>query len=92
MTPDIILSGHALQQMFHRGISVAQVQQAIDQGEVIKDYVDDKPYPSQLILLNVGPKPLHVVVAKSDTSNQWILITAYYPDKRLWHNDYRTRR
>jgi len=49
-TMDLIFSFHALQQMFKRNISVEQVKYAILNGEEIRSYPDDKPYPSKLLL------------------------------------------
>jgi len=39
----IILSGHAIRQMFNRGLKQEDVLDVIRQGEVILDYPDDTP-------------------------------------------------
>jgi len=41
--------------------------------------------------LSVTNKPLHVVFAKNDEDNEIIIITAYYPDKEKWSDDYKIR-
>lgn len=61
---EIRISGHALQRMFERGIIPAHVMDALSAGEVIKEYEDDKPYPSYLILNFIQGKPIHAVVSK----------------------------
>jgi hypothetical protein len=60
--------------------------------EVIEKYIDDKPYPSFLVLGYENEdklKPIHVVFAKND--EEIIIITAYRPDKKKWSNDYKQR-
>ncbi|WP_293653943.1 DUF4258 domain-containing protein, partial [Thiolapillus sp.] len=39
-------SGHAVSRMFERGIRKEDVVQAVNDGEVIQRYPDDRPYPS----------------------------------------------
>ena len=39
---------HAVQRMARRKISVSDVSQVIQSGEVIEDYPEDTPYPSRL--------------------------------------------
>jgi len=70
------------------GIKVA----CIVNGEIIEKYMDDKPYPSFLVLDYENEeisKPLHVVFAKNN--EEIIIITAYRPDKKKWSNDYKQR-
>jgi len=55
-----------------------------------KECFDDKPYPSFLVFSS-NSRPLHVVFAKNDEENEIIIITAYYPDKAKWSDDYKTR-
>lgn len=75
---------HAIQRMFERDITVETVKKVIFSGKVIKDYSDDKPYPSQLILGFDGNSPLHVVVAINDAEKELIVITVYSPQTELW--------
>ena len=59
-------------------------------GEIIKQYEDDKPFPSCLLLgMSVNDRYLHVVA--SDTINLHI-ITAYYPNVDEWEPDFKTRK
>jgi hypothetical protein len=88
----IIFSGHAIRQMFHREISKNDVIEVIDNGQTIVDYSDDKPYPSCLMLGYVNNKPIHVVFAIDQENETGIVITAYIPDIRLWTEDFKSRR
>ena len=88
----IIFSQHAIQQMFKRNISVEQVKLTIIQGEEIKLYPDDKPYPSKLLLFIENDVPLHVVTAENVHNNEIIIITAYIPEPDIWTEDFKTKR
>jgi hypothetical protein len=41
----LTFTGHALRQMFARGIMAEEVRAAITSGETIADYPDDQPWP-----------------------------------------------
>lgn len=88
---NITFSGHALRRLFERGIAPECVRHAIEAGEIIADYPDDRPHPSMLLLGFVDGMPLHVVTA-CDPAGACIIITAYRPDPLLWSADFRTRR
>lgn len=81
---------HAIERMFQRNISDSMVEDVIEHGKIIEQYVDDKPYPSCLALGFFDTLPLHVVYAKND--EEYIVITAYIPDSIKWLNDFETRR
>ena len=87
----IHFSGHATVQMFKRIIEVDHVEHVLQTGKVIKQYPDDKPYPSFLILGYIGKRPIHVVVSTDKKGNCYI-ITAYEPDRKLWENDFETKK
>lgn len=88
----ILFSGHAVRQMFSRGILKADVLAVIESGTVILEYPDDTPYPSRLILGFVNNVPLHVVFAVDSKQHIGIVITAYIPDPRLWSENFKLRR
>lgn len=77
--------------MFERGVSETDVRTILEDGEVIRDYPDDRPYPSRLILGWRGAHPLHVVAAEA-TAGEWIVITVYEPTIDIWHTDFKTKR
>ena len=81
---------HALQRMFERDIFEQDVEDVILRGEIIEEYLDDKLYPS-FLALGFFQKPLHVVYAINKEEDQMIIITAYYPDKAKWGDDYKKR-
>ena len=68
-----------------------EVYEAIQNGEIIEEYSDDRPYPSVLIYgkSNNG-KTLHVVCAYSDEDDLTIIVTVYRPNPDLW-DEYRRR-
>ncbi len=87
----ITIGEHAFRRMFEREISPEDVLNSIRGGEVIKEYPDDKPYPSYLILSFVKNKPVHVVVAKNDMRNICFVITVYEPDPNTWSKDFKIK-
>ena len=88
----IIFSGHAIRQMFNRGLKQRDVHDVIRQGEVIINYPDDTPYPSCLILGFVRGGPVHVVFAFDEQQKTGIVVTAYVPDAKIWTDNFKTRR
>lgn len=78
--------------MFLRGISTAMIRQAVAEGEVIRTYPDDRPFPSVLVLAHIRAVSLHVVVASESTTGRCHIITVYWPDPMLWDDDFRERK
>ncbi len=77
--------------MYERQIVVDNIINGIETGEIIKQYEDDKPYPSCLILgFSVNSKYIHIVVSY-DTDFIY-LITSYFPNPDIWENDFRRRK
>jgi len=83
---------HAVQRMAERGITVDDVREVVLNGEVIRDYPDDTPYPSRLILGWRGDRPLHVVAADNHEAQETIIITVYQPDPDQWERDFRSKK
>ena len=88
----IKFSGHAINQMFKRRISKQDVRFVIDNGETIKEYTDDKPFPSKLILGFTNKRALHVVLANDLEQETCYVITAYFPDAGLWDKDFKSKK
>ena len=84
---NLYFSGHATIQMFKRGIQVVDIELVLKSGKIIKEYPEDKPYPSFLILAIVNKRPLHVVASVDFVGNCFV-ITAYEPDKKLWDKNF----
>lgn len=88
---NIILTEHARNRLIEWNIKMQDVIKCIETGEIIKQYEDDKPFPSCLILgMSINNKYLHVVVSMND--NYIHLITAYFPNLEQWEPDFKTRR
>jgi len=87
----IAVTEHARCRLTERGITIDNIIQCIDSGEIIKQYEDDKPFPSCLILgTTAEKKQIHVVVS---SDSEWIyLITAYHPDTEVWESDFKTKK
>ena len=91
-TPEqIAVTKHAKERLLERNITIADIVNGIATGEIIKQYEDDKPLPSCLILGNsVKNRYIHIVV--SHDVEYIYLITAYFPDLEKWENGFRTRK
>ena len=74
-----------------RMITVAEVRQVIQYGELIEDYPDD-PRGHSCLLLGYGEyrRPIHVVCAPK--VGYLAMITAYLPYEEEWEDDFRIRR
>lgn len=83
---------HAIQRMFERGISEADVHRVLSRGEEIASYSDDKPYPSRLLLGWRGSKPVHVVSAYNAEDDEQVVITVYEPSPALWEPGFKRRK
>ena len=89
---DIKFRAHAIQRMFERSVSEKDIHQSICEGEIIKEYPQDNPYPSKLILAWIDDRPLHVVVADDQEDGVKIVVTVYEPDPEIWTSDFKRRK
>jgi hypothetical protein len=78
--------------MFERGITIADVREVLDNGEVIENYASDFPYPSRLVLGWRGTRPIHIVAADNQRAGETIIITVYEPDPQQWDADFKRRK
>ena len=83
---------HALERIFQRGVKREDVFGVLQEGEIIEEYFDDKPWPSALFLGWVDGQPLHVVAAYSREFQKVAIVTVYEPSLEYFENDFRTRR
>lgn len=83
---------HVLQKLAERGVAQSAVLEVLRSGERIRDYVEDRPFPSALFLGYVEGAPLHVVAACDETNRRVFIITAYEPSLDVFEPDYRTKR
>ena len=89
---NVIYRVHAVRRMFERGISEADVDKVLSEGEEIAAYPEDTPYPSRLLLGWRNDRPLHVLVAYNARDDGQIIITVYEPDPALWDDGFKRRR
>ncbi len=88
----IRFSGHAIRRMFERSLSAEVIRKVVEQGEAIKDYPDDTPYPSTLLLGFHGEIPIHVVVARNPETDDCYIVTTYVPSEERWKSGFRERK
>ncbi len=88
----LVFRAHAIQRMFERRVSQADVRAVLDIGEAIERYPEDMPYPSRLVLGWIGSRPIHVVAADNVGAQETIVITVYEPDPEHWEPGFRRRR
>jgi len=77
--------------MFERNIEPGTVIDIVRNGEIIKEYADDKPYPNYLILKFAKGKPVHVVVARNAENCFCFVVTVYEPNPLFWSADFKNK-
>ena len=91
LTDRVFVTEHAAERYRQRGISSRDVRAAVETGEIIEDYPNDFPFPSCLVLgKDENGKYLHVCMSDEGTASR--IITAYYPDKDRWGEDFKSRK
>jgi len=83
---------HAIQRMYERGISTADVRAVLEGGKTIESYPEDASSPGRLVLGWRGEHPLHVVVADLSTADEAVIVTAYEPDTEQWESGFERRK
>jgi Domain of unknown function (DUF4258) len=83
---------HTLQRMAERDVLQADVIEVILQGELIKRYDADKPFPSALFFKTVNQRPLHVVVAINKAEAFAFIVTVYEPSLEIFEPDFKTKK
>lgn len=75
-----------------REIYEHEVYEAIEAGEIIQQYPEDKPYASCLVLGKTKEgRPLHIVCAPIVDEEKLVIITVYQPDPAKWNSNFRRR-
>jgi hypothetical protein len=84
-------SKHAVDQTILRNISVQEIRDVINNGEIIEDYPDDKYGPSCLIfgVTQIG-RPIHIQCSYPSRPIVKV-VTVYEPNPDRWI-DYQVRR
>ena len=66
-------------------INDAELGQAIENGRIIEEYPNDKPYPSYLVFgKTLEQWPIHAVCAWNRDEESAIVVTVYEPDPARW--------
>jgi hypothetical protein len=86
---EVIFSRHALRRMFQRSVTIADVPNVIESGEVVEDYPDDEPWPEVVLLGVVNRVALHVVVGRDPRTGRCVTITVCRPDLDRWDEQFR---
>ena len=82
---------YVLKRMIERGITVAEVRDVLENGELIEEYKADSP-PRYLMLGWSGKRPIHVVGEDDPITDETTVVTAYEPDIKRWKAGFRERR
>ncbi len=88
----LLYSDHALRAMVTRFIRTKEVEEVVKNGEIIKFYASDKPYPSYLLLKFVNGRPIHFVIAQKSEDGKCIVITCYEPTYEIWEMGFKQKR
>ena len=86
----IVMTQHSRKRFMERGIKINDVCNVIESGTVIKEYPEDIPFPSCLILGKSNEKNIHICASIND--GYIYIITAYIPDPAKWEPDLKTRK
>ena len=87
----IAMTKHAKTRLTERNITIEDIKNAVRTGEIIKQYEDDTPFPSCL-LLGLTEQNTYIHIVASIDSGYLYIITAYYPDGYDWKIDLKTRK
>jgi hypothetical protein len=90
-SPRITLRVHAIERMFEREISMADITALVERGEAIERRPDDTPFPSRLVHLKLHGRHLHAVLADNIADDEVFVVSLYEPDPALWDRTF-TRR
>ncbi len=86
----IRISVHALKRFDERGFKAIDIEGVVREGEIIRGYEDDRPWPGYLVRGRIGERVVHVVVARNSSDATCVIVTAYEPAAANWENDLRT--
>ena len=89
---EVKFSLHAFEKIRARGIYTDEIEVVLFTGEIIAEYLTDKPFPSYLLLGFVHKRPIHVVIARDPNTLICIVVTAYEPDAEKWQADFKKKK
>lgn len=65
-------------------ILIKDIDNLMKSSDIIENYLNNKPYPSFLLLGFSDNKPIHIVIAYSEDDDKIIVVTVYRPNSELW--------
>jgi len=88
----IKITDHADEETVDDQLTINEIFQSVQAGEIIENYPTDKPYPSCLVFgKNEFGSPIHSVWAYNNANGWAVLVTVYRPDPARWI-EWKTRR
>ncbi|MFQ5641242.1 MAG: DUF4258 domain-containing protein [bacterium] len=79
------ITDHADEEAVADKLVLDEIYFSVNNGEIIKQYPDDRPYPSCLLFgRSDSGDPVHSVWAYNKQNKWAVLITVYRPDPNLW--------
>ena len=86
------ITDHADEEAQNDGFEFDEIYFSVMHGEIIEEYLNDKPFPSCLVLgKSFSGKSIHSVWGFNEENNWAVLITVYAPDPNRWV-DFRKRK
>lgn len=86
------VTDHADEEAQADSLKLDDVLASLRSGEILRQYPDDRPYPSCLLYGSAPDgSPVHSVWGYNEANGWAVLITVYRPDPELWVN-WRERR
>ncbi len=74
-------------------ITDLEIGNAVGSAELLEEYLNDRPYPSCLLLGHtLEGRALHFVAAYDESAPRVILVTVYAPDPGRWEGGRRRKR
>lgn len=88
---NIVVTLHGHLRLIERNITIDDIVNAIETGQIIEQYPNDQPFPSCLVLGHtIQEKSIHIIVSLN--GGKMYLITAYFPNSDKWESDMKTRK
>jgi len=76
------LSSHAHRERQEEQITIAEIEQALFEGDILEKYPKDERGESCLLAAKVENKPLHIVCGMRN--NRLLIVTVYRPKLPIW--------
>lgn len=88
----VLWTYHVNMRLGERAISRDAVLGAVDGYEIIESNVGDRVLPSYLVYAPVKNGIIHIVFAVDVPGENVRVVTAYWPDPKLWDAELKSRR